>query len=317
MRNPLDPKLYDPASCDAETRAINADIIAKLDALPDQWDFAPAIIRENRKAGKGAFPLGPPSPRATSAEIDGPGGRIALRIIEADDPRGVYLHMHGGGWVLGGAEEQDQRLERIVDACGLSVISVEYRLSPEHPYPAAPDDCERAALWLIENARRRFGTERLTIGGESAGAHLAVVTLLRLRRRHGFSGFAAANLNAGCYDLALTPSVRRWGAEKLVLNTRDIETFVEHFLSAGGDPGDPDISPIHADLSGMPPALFTIGTRDPLLDDSLFMAHRWAREGNRAELAVYPGAAHVFIAFPGKMAERGFARIHEFLNSAQ
>jgi len=315
VHSKLDPTPFDPASVDAETAAINADIVARLSALPDKWDYPLPVIRENRKAGKGPFPIGPPSPRASVEHIDGPTGKLALRIIAPDNPQGVYYHIHGGGWVLGAPDEQDERLERMADACNLAVVSVDYRLAPEHPYPAAPDDCERAALWLVENAKARFGTDHLTIGGESAGAHLAAVTLLRMRDRHGFSGFAAANLNCGCFDLALTPSVRRWGAEPLVLNTRDIEMFVHHFLSAGGDPGDPDISPIHADLSGLPPALFTIGTRDPLLDDTLFMAQRWAYQGNHTELAVYPGGAHAFIAFPGTLAEEGLNRIHEFLNA--
>ncbi len=118
----------------------------------------------------------------------------------------------------------------------------------------------------------------------------------------------------GCYDLRLTPSAAGWGAEKLVLNTRDIRTFVGHFVPDGVALDDPDVSPILADLSGLPPALLTIGTRDALLDDSLFMAGRWAAAGNGSELAVYPGGAHVFTAFPGRLAEQALARIDDFLS---
>lgn len=313
-KDPLDPALFDPASISGETRALNREIVERLSALPDQWDYPVEVIRRNRKAGKGPFPLAPQSERAVVEEIEGTGGALPLRIIAPERPRGIYLHIHGGGWVIGGAEEQDPRLERIADNCGLAVVSVDYRLAPEHPYPAAPDDCEAAALWLIGNGARRFGTDALLIGGESAGAHLSVVTMLRLRDRHGFTGVLGANLNAGCYDLALTPSARRWGAEKLILNTRDVEQFVGHFLPQGADRGDSDISPLHADLGGLPPALFSVGTCDPLLDDSLFMAARWRAAGNAAELAVYPGGAHVFVNFPGAQSREGARRIDAFLN---
>src|SRR5690606_5171609 len=104
--------------------------------------------------------------------------------------------------------------ERLVDHCGLAVVSVDYRLAPEAPYPAAPDDCEAAARWLAAEAKERFGTDRLFIGGESAGAHLSVVTMVRLRDRHRLTPFCGANLNAGCFDLALTPSARRFGSER-------------------------------------------------------------------------------------------------------
>src|SRR5580704_18973965 len=81
--------------------------------------------------------------------------------------RGIYLHLHGGGWVLGGADMQDPILERIADNTRQVVVGVEYRLAPEHPYPAGPDDCEAAAAWLVKNGEREFGTDLLTIGGES------------------------------------------------------------------------------------------------------------------------------------------------------
>ena len=178
-----------------------------------------------------------------------------------------------------------------------------------------PDDCEAAALWLVCEAAARFGTERFFIGGESAGAHLAVVTLLRLRDRHGLSPFSGANLTAGCYDLRLTPSAANWGTDKLVLHTRDIRNFAAAFVQDSAPLTDPDISPIFADLSGMPPAFFTVGTKDPLLDDSLFMTQKWASAGNASELAVYPHGAHVFTSFPSRMTDEAHARIDTFMNT--
>lgn len=306
---------FDPKNAPADALAVNAAILKRLEDW-DSWAHPPAVIRQMRREGRGAFPAPVLSPRARTMTIDGPHGPIGLRIIAPEAPRGVYFHIHGGGWVLGSVEQQDPWLERFADRDGMACVSVDYRLAPEHPYPMGPDDCEAAALWIAREAKGLFGTDRMVIGGESAGAHLSVVTLLRLRDRHGIMPFRAANLHAGCYDLALSPSVRRWGAEKLVLNTRDIEMFVRHFLVRGGDVRSPDISPLHADLAGMPPALFTVGSRDPLLDDTLFMAPRWAAAGSRAELEVYPAGCHVFIGFPGSNSDRCLDRIGAFMAGA-
>jgi acetyl esterase len=317
MADPLvfDPLPFDPAKAPADALAVNAAIVKRLESW-DNWAAAPAVIRQLRREGRGAFPPPALSPRAETLTIDGKHGPIGLRILAPAEPKGVYFHIHGGGWVLGGADQHDQWFERFADRAGLACVSVEYRLAPEDPYPMGPDDCESAALWLISEAKSRFGTDRFVIGGESAGAHLCAVTLLRLRDRHGIAPFRAANLHAGCYDLALTPSARRWGTEKLVLTTRDVEMFVRHFLIRGGDVRDPDISPLHADLKGLPPALFTVGSRDLLVDDSLFMAMRWSSSGNAAALEVYPGGCHVFIGFPGSNTDRCLGRIETFLGAA-
>ncbi len=310
---PIEPSVFSENAISVETSSINRTILDSIASLPDQWSFPLAQLRAERARGLGPFPLPPKSPRAVNELIDGPAGTVNIRIISPENPTGVYLHIHGGGWVLGAADQHDARMEQLVAQCGLATVSVDYRLAPEHPHPAGPDDCEAAALWLIEHAKTRFGTERLLIGGESAGAHLAVITLLRLRDKHALAPFCGANLVCGCYDLALTPSVRQWGKEKLILNTRDLEIFVDHFIPGGFSLADPDISPLHADLAGLPPGLFTIGTKDPLVDDSLFMAGRWSAANNLSELAVYPGGAHVFIAFAGRLAEEGNSRIEAFL----
>ncbi|QIB34470.1 alpha/beta hydrolase [Ancylobacter pratisalsi] len=312
----VDPALFDPAAIAPDTRAINAGIVKALGAVADRWVFPMAMLRKLRLDGKGPFPLAPESPYAQVVEIEGPGGKVPLRILTPPEPaKGVYLHIHGGGWCLGSARENDGLNHRFVERTGFAVVSVDYRLAPEVPYPAAPDDCEAAALWLLREGPARFGTSRFVIGGESAGGNLAVSTLLRLRDRHGLTPFCGANLTAGCYDLGLTPSARLWGDEPLVLNTNDINVFVGHYLRNGGDVATPDISPLHADLSGLPPALFTIGTRDALLDDTLFLAPRWLAAGNPAELAVYPGGCHVFIGFPGSLTDQALARSYAFVEA--
>jgi acetyl esterase/lipase len=319
MTAPLlfDSAAFDPAAVTAETRMVNDAILKKLAGLPDQWGFEPRVIRERRAQGLGPFPLAPKSPRARTITIAGKNGRqVPLRIVAPDRPKGVYLHIHGGGWTIGAVDQQDPWLDRIADRAGYACVSVDYGLAPEAPYPHGPDDCESAALWLVTHAQAEFGTTLFAVGGESAGAHLSVVTMLRLRDRHGLTPFSRAVLTAGCYDLAMTPSVRAWGSEKLILNTRDITLFVRHFLMRGGDVTDPDISPIHADLRGLCPALFTVGTRDPLLDDTLFMAPKWLAAGNDAAVNIAPGGCHVFTGFPSTITDQALARIDAFLQSA-
>ncbi len=313
----LTPALFGPDAVSAETRTINETIVRLMTGMDEWWQVGPEAFRAARRRGEGPLPLAPKSPRAQTREIDGrDGNKISLRIVAPQSPRGVYLHLHGGGWVLGNADMQDPMLERIADNCGLACVSVEYRLAPEHPYPAGPNDCEDAAIWLVRNARSEFGADALTIGGESAGGHLSAVTLLRLRDRHGFTGFRGANLVFGAFDLGMTPSQRAFGEQRLVLRTTDIERFAEAFLPGQVDRRDPDISPLYADLRNLCPALFTVGTADALVDDSLFMHARWIAAGNPAELAIYPGGAHGFTSFAGELAKGACARIDAFLGGA-
>lgn len=198
----------------------------------------------------------------------------------------------------------------------LAVITVGYRLAPEHPYPAAVEDGEQAALWLLEHAHARFGTDRVLIGGESAGAHVAVSALLRLRDRHqAAERFTAAQLSYGIYDLGMTASQLAWRDRTMVLSTAWLEWFYDQVTPglAAAARRDPDISPLYADLAGLPPALFTVGTEDPLLDDTLEMATAWELAGNRAELAVYPRGAHGLNAHPTTMGRAAQRRITSFL----
>jgi acetyl esterase/lipase len=303
----VDPAVFSPEAIAPATAALNADIAAKMATLPDLWAFPPEMIREARRQGRGVFPLQAKSPRARTEIIQGRDGPVSVRLIVPDAPSGVYLHIHGGGWMFNQADFYDETMEKIVAATGMATVSVDYRLAPEHPYPAGPDDCETAALWLATEGSKRFGTGRFFIGGESGGATLAAGALLRLRDRHGLTPFRGANLIAGCYDLGMTPSARQFGQEKLVLTTRDIALFVRAYVPDVVDVRSPDVSPLYGDLKGLPPALFSVGTRDALVDDSLFMATRWEKAGNKAILKVWPGGCHVFQGFEFPMTNEAFA----------
>jgi acetyl esterase/lipase len=309
---PVDPTLFDPEQIPPVTRAFNAQLEMVLASVPSILQVPVTVVREARSRGTSALGVIATSPRALTRLIPTPAGDLPLRIFQSPGARGVLLHLHPGGWSLGAHDQQDVLLESIAITTGLSIVSVGYRLAPEHPYPAAPDDCEQAALWLIAQAAREFGSQRLFIGGESAGAHLALLTLLRLRDRHGLRPFEAAYLTYGCFDLSLTPSAQRWGHRNLVLSTPILEQFVNWF-APNHDRRDPQLSPLYADLKGLPAALFTVGTLDPLLDDSLFMACRYLAAGNTLEFALYPGAIHGFNLIPNEQSLAANARIMAFL----
>jgi acetyl esterase len=304
-----------------ETRAFNAQILEWAATQPSIDTVPPEVTRRARREGRGVFPAPVYLPQARDIAIPTRAGTIPARVLvpENREPSGVYLHIHGGGWTLGAHDMQDPLLWELVEATGLAVVSAGYRLAPEDPYPAGPDDCEDAALWLLERGAAETGAPpRFTIGGDSAGGHLCAVTLLRLRDRHGIRGaFAGANFVYGCFDLSMTPSARLWGDRYLILSTPAMRWFNDNFLP-GRDPEqrrDPDVSPLYADLRDMPPALFQVGTSDPLLDDSAFMSARWRQAGNQATLQLYDEAAHGFSVFAIGVAVAAREAQYRFLRS--
>jgi acetyl esterase len=312
--NPLDPKVFKPEAITAEVAAANEAFRKAMSAGPDWWDIGAQTMRDAAASGRGPFPLPEKSPRGRTIEISGKGGhKLALRVVAPENAKGIYLHFHGGGLVLGSAMGQDMMMERVAAGTGMASASVEYRLAPENPYPAAWDDGESAAEWLVKNAKSEFGTDALTIGGESAGATLAAAVLLRMRDRHGYTGFRGANLTYGNYDSSMTPSQMLSPDRGILVGKLSIQKFREAYLPKEVDPRDPDVSALYADLKNMPPAIFTIGTIDPLLDDTLFMYARWIAAGNEAELAIYPGAPHAFNNFPLPQGAAANARIDAFL----
>jgi acetyl esterase len=236
----------------------------------------------------------PPVAEATSLTIDGPGGDLPLRVLAAEEVRGCYVHVHGGGWASGGPDRQDQSLLQLARSAGVAVVAVDYRLAPDSPHPAAVADCLAAIRWLAASGSRELGSALLVVGGESAGAHLAALALLALRDADEIGAVAGANLAYGVYDVSMTPSARLWGERRSVVNTPDLRRFADQYAPRERQ-RDPDVSPLYADLTGLPPALFSCGTMDPLLDDTLFMSARWRQAGNTCTTALYPGAPHEFL----------------------
>ncbi len=249
-------------------------------------------------------------------EIPGPAGSIPIRILRPERVEGVYLHFHGGGMTIGSAACMDGRNWPLAQATDLAVVSVDYRLAPEHPFPAGADDCEAAAQWLVDHAVGEFGTERLFVGGESAGAYFAILTMVRLRDRlGGRPPFLGADLCYGVYDVGGTPSATLL-VGKVPYAARE-DTNRAHYLPGRSkeEARVAAVSPLWAELHDLPPSLLTVGTADFLLDDSLFLAARLAAAGSEVELAVYPEGPHGIEGAPTEMGRIARERIYGFLRA--
>jgi acetyl esterase/lipase len=289
-----------------ECRQFNAAAAAAKGTDPGPDPSTPDGLRQAR-AGLTPRPT-PPGPPAVELLAEAAGRQVPVRILtpQSGAARGVFLDIHGGGFYMGWAARSDARNRHLADTLGIAVVSVDYRLAPEHPWPAAPDDCETAALWLLEEAEPRFGTTRLAIGGASAGANLAMTTLMRLRDLGLVEPFVGAALQFGAFDLSGQTPAGRVVAD---------EFFVEAYVGHVADRTDPDISPFYGDLRGLPPALFVVGTLDVLLEDSLVMAARLSAAGGEVDLRVYPESPHGFTSFPTAMAAAALRDIESWLDT--
>jgi acetyl esterase/lipase len=235
---------------------------------------------------------------------------VPCRVFTPDGPAtAVYLHFHGGGMILGAPEMNDVGNLALCRDLGLAVVSVDYRLAPEHPFPAGPDDGVAVAAWLLEHAEAELGSGRFILGGESAGGYMAAAVALRVRDElDAIDRVLGLELVFGVYDWGRSPSqrgLRPWEGPDL-LDPDGIVFFTEQYLPGRTDDErrDPAVSPAFADLRGMPPARFSVGTGDHLLDDTLWMSSRYAAAGNEVDLWVGPDLPHGFMWFPCELTKR-------------
>ncbi|KAF5632275.1 lipase esterase [Fusarium tjaetaba] len=315
-----------PKPVSDQVRATRLEVVDRLEkqlANAKQWyDFdKPQDYRNARAEGTHGFDRPKLNDQARLVYAPGREGQsIELRMIEPPVPsKGVFLHFHEGCFVIGSNASYDGYLTRVSEASGLTVASVEYRLAPEHPFPAGRDDCVDAALYALSTpGMSDLGAPLRVLGGESAGAWLAVAVALELRDTYEIdvkTQIAAICAGYGIYDLTYTPSLLSH-ERNIVLSRKTMMKFLEaafgHILS--GERKRPDISPLYADLGNQPPAHFLVGNVEPLLDDSIFMAAKWANAGSEAEPYVVEGARHAFTLIPfGEVTNVGIQAVVEFL----
>lgn len=245
------------------------------------------------------------------------GNSISLTIFKPDTVRAVVLSIHGGGWYSGSPSIDSKFNDELARNCNVAVVSVDYRLAPENPFPAGLEDCKAAMHWLLQNSKEEFNTDKIIISGGSAGGHLAALTTLYTRDSlHSIDRVIGVNLIYGIYDLGLTPSHRLATDNSFLPKKKLSEMMQLVFCDLKKDLiQQPEFSPLYANLKDLPPAFFTVGDADPFADDTYFMESRWRMAGNRTFLAVYPECPHGIDGMPLKISDVVRTNMYRWINS--
>jgi acetyl esterase len=236
-------------------------------------------------------------------QIPGPAGKLRARVFYPGDPaRGPYpviVYIHGGGYVVMSIETHEKLTKQLCVGVGAIVVSIDYRLAPEHRYPAPLDDCVAAFRWVRAHAAELGGDPaRVAAAGDSAGGNAAAAVALRLIAAKEAPPTALVLL-CPWTDMALdTDSFRKYGPGDAVLDT-DIMTWFRDCYVKPGDWSDPFASPLRGDVSKFPPTLVVVGGIDPLGDDGLLFAEKLEKAGRKVVLSSHPGMPHDFMVFPG------------------
>jgi acetyl esterase len=276
---------------------LDPQVVAFLDRLkaagaPPVGTLPPDEMRRGYDAAAPGL-FGPVEPMA-SVEDRETGDGIAVRIyrpVETDEPSAALVYFHGGGWVVGSLDSHDGIVRALARGSGRVVIAVDYRLAPEHPFPAGLDDASSATRWVLDNAGElRLDPDRIAVGGDSSGATLAAVVARKLpiERQVLICPVTDHAFDTGSYEhfaegYGLTREAMRW--------------YWAEYL--GGDDGtSPDASPLRAtDLNGLPPSIVLVAGCDPLRDEGLAYAAKLEGAGVPVTVLRYDGMIHNFIRF--------------------
>ena len=284
----------------------------------EYWQMTPQEARASHNRRANVLGIRPAAVLAVqNRAIPGPALAIPLRIYvprESAAPLPVLVFLHGGGHVIGSLDSYDAICRQLTLEADCVVVSVDYRLAPEHKFPAGVDDAFAALAWVGQHAAEFGGdASRLAIGGDSAGGNLAAVCAILARDSGG---------PRLCFQLLVYPRTapneefpsHHAFAEGHMLTRRSILWFHEHYRASAADRNDFRYAPlIHPDLSRLPPALVIVGECDPLRDDGIAYAKKLNDSGTPAELALYDGMIHPFLSLGGVLD----AGRHALTRSAQ
>ena len=290
------------------------EIVEMYGNLPALGELPIELIRS---APKPVNPDPTPVDKVTEQTIEGPGGDLQLRIYRSGtgEKLPLLLFMHGGGFVLGDLDSHDEIARILTANTDCVTVSVDYRLAPENPYPAAVDDCFAALNWAAANASALGADpDRLVVIGDSAGGNLAAVTALRARDENG-PAVAGQVLLYPTTDLTATMQPAPDG-EFYILSPQTRKFFNGAYLSDPEQARLPTVSPVLADsLENLPPAFIVTGEYDPLCEQGEALATRYEQAGVNTTLTRYDGAIHGFATFPVPMREQVLQEVARWLES--
>ena len=262
---------------------------------PHIWEVSPQETRQGSAAIAALIGSGPDVEDVAELAIEvGDGAVIAGRRYRPAGASGTIVWLHGGGWVIDGIAVSDAMCRILADTSRATVISVDYRVAPEHPFPVPLDDCWDSLLWAVEREEGPF-----VIGGDSAGGNMAAVCALRARDRGG-PELAAQVLVYPVVDTdTSTTSYLTHGADQtLMLGAREMEWFIGHYLPNAADRVHPDAAPLRAsDLTRLPPAIVVIAEYDPLRDEGVSYAEALSAAGVEVSAHRYDDQPHGFFSF--------------------
>jgi acetyl esterase len=289
VREPLHP----------EIRVLFDQTLAAREAQPRVLDAA--VQRSQEPLLAAMFNFGAPDV-AVEREIALPGAGGEMRaLLHAAQGTGlpVILYAHGGGYCVMSPQTHAKITKQLANGAGAAVVSIDYRLAPEHPHPAGIDDCVAAYRWLREHAADLGGdSSRIALAGDSAGGGVVAAAAQRLVAAGETP--AAVLINCGWLDLNDdSPSFRAYGPDDPLIDDDVMSYWRSSYQPDSVRWGDPDVSPLFGDVSGFPPACVVAAGIDPLCDDGLRFAAKLRDAGRDVELLHYEGMPHVFSWFPG------------------
>lgn len=290
-----------PIVVDGQTLDLDMQVVCQLAAKsprPPMWELPFATARREYEVMNSFLDDPAPAvPRVSDRTVPGPLGPIPVRIVWprlSSTPLPVLVYLHGGGYVIGSRQTHDTLCRRLAVEAGCIVVSVDYHLAPEHPFPAPTNDCLAAFRWVAENAAS-LGADpaRVAIGGDSAGGCLSTVVCQLTR----------GEAHTPCFQLLIYPGTdlvertrsRALFEEGFVLEGRMIDWFLGQYIPEGADKSDARLSPLRAaDLSGMPPAYLITAGFDPLRDEGKAYADAMRTAGVSVRYRNHEGFVHGF-----------------------